>query len=201
LIFPFDQGFLGLPLGGILYAFGPHGLHRQTHIYAGLGLLVNILRSIPFIILMIAIIPFTRFIVGTSIGTSAAIVPLSLAAIPFFARIVEAALSAVQPGLREMGIAIGGNQWQILRRILLAVALPSIIRGFTLMLITLVGYSAMAGAVGGGGLGDVAITYGYQRFNTSIMLATVIILVVLVQIIQFFGERVAKQTDKQQKGY
>ena len=146
-----------------------------------------------FIILLVALIPITRLIVGSAIGTNAAIVPLAIAAIPFFARITESALSEVDPNLVETSLAFGANSWQVVSWGYLSEALPSLIRGATLLLISLIGYSAMAGTVGGGGLGDLAIRYGYDRFNVTIMIETVIILVILVQGVQFLGERIAKR--------
>ncbi len=184
---------VGLPLGVMLYLTRKGHLLEQPQLYRVLATLINITRSIPFIILMIAVIPFTRFIVGTSIGTNAAIVPLSLCAMPFIARIVENALLEVSKGLIEAGLAMGATIWQIIIKILIPEALPTITNGLTLTLINLIGYSAMAGAVGGGGLGDIAIRYGYQRFDISIMLLTIFIMIVLVQIIQFLGDRLAKR--------
>lgn len=183
---------IGLPLGALLFAWQPNGIAPNKIAYKVLGSVINIMRSIPFIILIIAIIPFTRFVVGTSIGTAAAIVPLTVAAFPFFARVVENALQAVHPGLVEAAMAMGATHWQIVTRVLLPEALNSLIRGATLTAITLVGYSAMAGVVGGGGLGDLAMRYGYERFNVPVMIATVIILVVLVQLMQWLGDRCAR---------
>lgn len=183
---------VGLPLGVILYST------RKTHILENrilheiLALIVNITRSIPFIILMIAIIPFTRFIVGTSVGTNAAMVPLSIAAMPFIARIVENAILEVNKGLIEAAAAMGATSWQIITKILIPEALPGIINGLTLTVISLVGFSAMAGTVGGGGLGDVAYRYGYMRFDIEIMLITIAIMIVLVQAMQYFGDKLAK---------
>lgn len=186
----------GIPLGIILYATSNRGLfsHKPTNFFVG-GI-TNIVRSIPYIILMIAIIPFTRFIVGTSIGTNAAIVSLSLSAIPFFARVVESAFVEVPFGLIEAGLSMGASPLQIFRRFILPEAMPAIVNGVTLTLINLVGYSAMAGTIGGGGLGDLAIRYGYERFDTKIMVATIIVLVIFVQIIQSVGDRFAIHLDK-----
>lgn len=183
---------IGLPLGVLLYLTRASGLTPHAFLARILSIVVNSLRSIPFIILLVALIPFTRIIIGTSIGTSAAIVPLCISAIPFVARMVENALLEISSGLIEAGIAMGATTMAIVRRILLPEALPSIINGMTVMLITLVGYSAMAGAVGGGGLGDLAIRYGYQRFNTTIMIVTIVILIVIVQCLQVIGERLAR---------
>ncbi|MGL6176924.1 MAG: methionine ABC transporter permease, partial [Vibrionaceae bacterium] len=160
-----------------------------------LSTIVNIGRSIPFIILLVVIIPLTRLLVGTSIGTTAAIVPLCVGAIPFIARLVEGALVEIPDGLIEAAQAMGASTLQIIMKVLLPEALPAIIHGATVTLVTLVGYSAMAGAVGGGGLGDVAIRYGYQRFDGTMMLITVVILVILVQLIQSIGDYFAKRVD------
>jgi len=182
---------LGLPLGIYLF-LGNHSLFSVGRLpHKTLGYLVNGARSLPFIILMIAVIPFTRIIIGTSIGTTAAIVPLSLAAIPFFARITETALQTVPNGLLEASMTFGASTRQIVTKVLLAESWPSIIRGFTLTIIALIGYSAMAGAIGGGGLGDFAIRYGYQRFDTHIMIITIIVLVAMVQLLQILGDKLA----------
>lgn len=177
---------LGWPLGTLLYS--TKHLKPQKSLHRILGLLINLSRSIPFIILMVAIIPLTRFIVGTSIGIWAAIVPLSLGATPFFARLVNNIYETLPQGLIETGHAMGANIKQIIWRILLPESLPALINVITVTAITLVNYSAMAGTVGGGGLGDLAIRYGYQRFNPGIMLATVAILVVIVQGLQWLGD-------------
>lgn len=185
----------GLPLGVILLTTR-NGSILENKIYnKSIGSIVNIIRAIPFVILLVALVPFTRLIVGTSIGTNAAIVPLAIGAIPFVARIVENALVEVSGGLVEAGQAMGASPWQIIRKILLPEALPAIINGITVTLISLVGYSAMAGAVGGGGLGSVAINYGYLRFDAGIMLATIVILVVLVYLIQLSGDKIAQFWD------
>jgi D-methionine transport system permease protein len=152
------------------------------------GGVVNAARSTPFIILLVAIIPFTRFIVGTSIGTWAAVVPLTLAAAPFIARLVETALREVDNGLVEAAQSMGASTWQIVCKVLLPEALPGIVAGLTISFVSLTGYSAMAGAVGGGGLGDLGIRYGYQRFLPDVMLAVVVILIVFVQLIQSLGD-------------
>jgi len=182
----------GLPLGVVLLTSRKGGILQNTLINLGFGFVVNIIRSIPFIILLVAIVPLTRLLVGTAIGTTAAMVPLSIGAIPFVARLVESALGEVNPGLIEAGLALGATPLQIINNILIPESLPTIINGITITLISLVGYSAMAGAVGGGGLGSVAINYGYQRFDPGIMLATVIILIVLVHIIQYVGDWLAR---------
>ena len=180
---------VGIPWGIFLYLFRPKSITPHPFLYTLLSILVNIMRSIPFIILMIAVIPLTRCLVGTSIGTAAAIVPLSLCAMPFIARIVETALSDIPHGLIEAAVAMGATSQQIVRKVLLPEALFSIIQGITLMLVNLVGYSAMAGAVGGGGLGDLAIRYGYQRFDTTTMLVTITVMILIVQVIQWLGDR------------
>lgn len=183
----------GLPLGVILYVTRKGGIHAKTSIYQTLSALVNMTRSIPFIILMIAIIPFTRWVVGTSIGTNAAIVPLSVCAMPFIARVVESALMEVSPGLIEAATAMGATAWQIIRKVLIPEALPGVINGLTLAIVNLIGYSAMAGAVGGGGLGDLAIRYGYQRFDVMVMLAAIVIMIALVQMVQLSGNYLANR--------
>jgi D-methionine transport system permease protein len=184
---------LGLPVGVTLYVTRRGHILENSVLYKTLTALVNVMRSIPFIILMIAVIPFTRLLVGTSIGTNAAIVPLSLAAMPFVARIVENALLETNQGLIEAALAMGATTWQIITKVLLPESLPNIINGLTLTIVNLVGYSAMAGAVGGGGLGDLAIRYGYQRFNIGIMVITIVIMIIIVQTIQFFGDKIAKR--------
>jgi D-methionine transport system permease protein len=190
---------VGLPLGVMLYVTRKNNLLEHVNLNRLLATIVNITRSIPFIILMIAVIPFTRFIVGTSIGTNAAIVPLSLCAMPFIARIVENAILEVNPGLIEAAIAMGATHWQIIIKVLIPEALPGIVNGLTLTVISLIGYSAMAGAVGGGGLGDLAIRYGYQRFDIRVMLYTIIIMVVLVQAIQFLGDKILASVSRFKK--
>jgi D-methionine transport system permease protein len=179
---------VGIPLGVILFLTRKDQLLDQRFLNLSLGVIVNIGRSIPFIILMVAIIPFTRLLVGTSIGTTAAVVPLAIAAIPFLARIVEGALLEVTNGLIEAALAMGATYKQIVTKVLLPEAMPGIINGITITVITLIGYSAMAGAIGGGGLGDLAIRYGYQRFEISVMIETIVILVVLVQLVQMCGD-------------
>ena len=181
---------LGLPLGTLLFT----SAHVKPHplVYRLIASVINISRSIPFIILLVAIIPLTRVLVGTSIGTHAAIVPLTLGAAPFFARLVDNVYKSLPSGLIEAGFAMGANTWQMVRHILLPEARPALIHAITVTAITLVNYSAMAGTVGGGGLGDLAIRYGYQRFNPIIMLATVAILVLIVQGLQMGGDRFAR---------
>jgi D-methionine transport system permease protein len=183
----------GLPLGTILYVTRKNHILSAPILHQLLSAIINMTRSIPFVILMIAVIPFTRLIIGSSIGTNAAIVPLALCAIPFLARVVENALLEVNKGLIEAATAMGATAWQIIVKVLLPEAMPGIVNGLTLTIISLIGYSAMAGAVGGGGLGDLAIRYGYQRFDLGIMLITIVIMIIFVQSIQYFGDRIAKR--------
>ncbi|WP_040292545.1 methionine ABC transporter permease [Acetonema longum] len=190
------SAILGLPLGVILVATDKGHILENLYINRILGAIANAARSTPFIILMVAIIPLTRLIVGTSIGTEAAIVPLSIAAIPFVGRIVESSLREVDHGVVEAAQAMGASPRQIIFKVLIPEALPSIILGLTITVISLIGYSAMAGAIGGGGLGDLAIRYGYQRFRADIMLITVIILIAQVQIVQSCGDYLARRLDK-----
>ena len=187
---------LGVPLGVLLQTTKKGGILEAPALNKAVGGVVNAVRSIPFIILMVAIIPFTRLIVGSAIGTTAAMVPLVIAAIPFIGRQVETSLTEVPYGLVEAALSMGATPVQIIRRVLLPEAMPSIIQQLTTVVISLVGESAMAGAIGGGGLGDLAIRYGYQRFRPDVMIATVIILIVLVQLVQFAGNRLAKSLDK-----
>lgn len=186
----------GLPLGVILVTTGKGHIMENRKINAGLGSIVNAARSTPFIILMVAIIPLTRMIVGTSIGTKAAIVPLTIAAVPFLGRIIESAIREVDPGVVEAARAMGASPLQIIRKVLVPEALPSIILGITITVVSLISFSAMAGAVGGGGLGDLAIRYGYQRFRPDVMLATVVILIIMVQLVQSCGDYAARRLNK-----
>jgi len=186
---------IGIPVGIVLHLSKKNGLLENPLLNKILGIVVNIGRSIPFIILLVAIIPFTRFVVGTTIGTAAAIVPLTIGAIPFIARLVEGALLEVPSGLVEAAQAMGAKPAQIITKVLLPEALPGIINAVTITLVTLVGYSAMAGTVGGGGLGDVGIRYGYQRFDGTVMMITVVILVFIVQLIQSIGDHLVKHVD------
>jgi len=183
---------LGMVLGIILFLTREKQALANRGVHQILGFIVNATRSVPYIILMISILPLTRWIAGTTIGINAAIVPLTIAAIPFYARICESALSEVSHGLIETAHAIGANTYQLVTKILIPESLPALIRGMTLTIIGLIGYSAMAGAVGGGGLGELAINYGYQRFDAVVTLETVIILIVIVQLVQFFGDYLAK---------
>ncbi|CAO3381959.1 Methionine ABC transporter permease protein [Azospirillum argentinense] len=187
---------LGLPLGVLLAVTGRGELLQNLAFNRIAGVLVNMTRSTPFIILVVAIIPFTRLIAGTSIGTAAAIVPLTVAAVPFIARIVEGAVREVDRGLIEAAQSMGATPFQIIRKVLLPEAMPAIALGLTLSVVSLIGYSAMVGAVGGGGLGDLGIRYGYQRFLPEVMLAVVIVLIVLVQIVQSTGDWIARRVNK-----
>lgn len=199
LLMTFGSGLLacvfGIPLGIALHVSKPGQIWQHASLNWLLGAVVNIGRSIPFIILLVAIIPFTRFIVGSSIGTLAAVVPLTVAAIPFVARLMEGALMEVPAGLTEAAQAMGATRMQIISKVLLPEALPSMLNGVIITLVTLVNYSAMAGVVGGGGLGDVGIRYGYQRFDLQVMLLVILILVILVQLIQSVGDRLVAYVD------
>lgn len=185
----------GLPLGLALVATSRGGIAEKPWLNSLLGAIVNGFRSVPFIILLVALIPLTRLIVGTALGTWAAIVPLAIAATPYYARIAEVSLREVDRGLIDAVRAMGGNRWTIIREVLVPEALPGIIAGFTVTLVTLVGASAMAGAIGAGGLGDLAIRYGYQRFETTVMIAVVIVLIILVCGIQWLGDRLVAKLD------
>jgi D-methionine transport system permease protein len=187
---------LGIPLGVLLYATDKGQILESPMLNKVIGTVVNAIRSIPFIILMVAIIPLTRLLVGSAIGTTAAMVPLVIASIPFIGRQVETSLKEVPYGLIEAALSMGATPMQIISRVLLPESMPSIVAQLTTVVISLVGESAMAGAIGGGGLGDLAIRYGYQRFRPEVMIATVIILIVLVQAVQFVGNTIAKHLDK-----
>jgi D-methionine transport system permease protein len=187
---------LGIPLGVLLYATDKGQILESPMLNKVIGTVVNAIRSIPFIILMVAIIPLTRLLVGSAIGTTAAMVPLVIASIPFIGRQVETSLKEVPYGLIEAALSMGATPMQIISRVLLPESMPSIVAQLTTVVISLVGESAMAGAIGGGGLGDLAIRYGYQRFRPEVMIATVIILIVLVQAVQFVGNTIAKRLDK-----
>ena len=186
---------VGLPLGLVLVGTAPGGFWENRWVNRVVGAIVNGFRSLPFIILLVAVIPLTRILVGTSIGTAAAIVPLSISGIPYFGRVAEVALREVDRGLIEAVRAMGGGNWTIIREALVPEALPSLIAGFTVTLVLLVGASAMAGAVGAGGLGDLAIRYGHQRFETSVMIAVIVVLIALVALIQAGGDRLARSVD------
>ncbi|WP_046116538.1 methionine ABC transporter permease [Ensifer aridi] len=190
---------IGLPIGIFLATSGKGELFPAPNVNRIVGLLVNATRSTPFIILVVAIIPFTRLVTGTSIGTKAAIVPLTIATIPFFARLVEAAIRDIDKGLIEAARAMGATPMQIVFKVLLAEARPALTLALTMTLVSLIGYSAMVGAVGGGGLGDLGIRYGYQRFRPDVMLIVVVVLIVLVQLVQSAGDRLARRFDKRSR--
>ena len=187
---------LGVPLGVLLHTTNKGQILENLIFNKIIGSIVNAIRSIPFIILLVAIIPFTRLIVGSAIGTTAAMVPLVIASIPFIGRQVETSLKEVPGGLVEAALSMGATPMQIITKVLLPEAMPSIVAQLTTVIIALVGESAMAGAIGGGGLGDLAIRYGYQRFRPEVMIATVMILIVLVQLVQFAGNTIAKSLNK-----
>ncbi|MBE8955591.1 MAG: ABC transporter permease [Quinella sp. 2Q5] len=187
---------IGVPLGVLLHTTAKGQILENVVVNQTVGSVVNAVRSIPFIILMVAIIPLTRLIVGSAIGTTAAIVPLVIASIPFIGRQVETSLKEVPAGLVEAALSMGATPLQIISKVLLPEAMPGIVSQLTTVIIALVGESAMAGAIGGGGLGDLAIRYGYQRFRPEVMLATVVVLIVLVQLVQLVGNTIAKHLDK-----
>jgi D-methionine transport system permease protein len=180
---------IGLPLGILVVLTSPGHLLQNRVVYQTLSMIINTFRSIPFVILMIMLIPFARTIIGSSIGPSAAIPSLVIGSAPFFARLVETSLREVDKGVIEMAQSMGASTWQIITRVLLPEARPGIIAGITITTVALVGYSAMAGNLGGGGLGDLAIRYGYMRFQTDVMVVTVVIIIALVQVLQMFGDR------------
>ena len=185
---------LGFPIGVLLHVTGSEdhgGIIPHPVFCSVLSRIVNILRSFPFLILMIVLMPLSRLIIGTSIGTMATVIPLSIAAAPFVARVIETSLKEVDPGVVQAAKAMGSTNWQIIYKVLIPEALPSLVSGVTLTIINLIGYSAMAGAIGGGGLGDLAIRYGYQRFRPSYMFAAVVIIIVMVELIQFIGDRIS----------
>lgn len=183
---------IGLPVGVLLFLTRPQGILPDRGVSWLLNALVNIGRALPFVVLLIALIPFTRLLVGTTLGSTAAIVPITLGAFPFFARIVENALDEVDRGRIEAVVSMGGTLWHIVSRVLLPEALPALVAGITLTIVMLIGFSAMAGVVGGGGLGDLAIRYGYQRFDNQIMAATIVVLLALVMLIQKLGDRLVR---------
>ena len=187
---------LGGPLGVLLFLLGPGQSLERPRVFSVINWLVNTVRSFPFIILLVALVPFTRLVAGTSIGPVAAAVPLSLAAIPYFARLVEQNLRDVPRGVIEAAHAMGASEWQIVRRVLLVEARSGLVLGLTVLAISFLSYSAVAGVVGGGGIGDLAIRYGYYRFQTDVMVLTVAILIVIVQLIQFAGNGIARRLDK-----
>ena len=185
----------GVPLGVLLLVTSRGYFWESPNFYRILGTIVNALRSIPFIILMVAIIPFTKMLVGTSIGTTAAIVPLTVSTIPFTGRLIETSLRTVPYGLIEAATSMGATPWQIIRRVLLPEAMPEIIQNFTITVIVIIGSSAMAGTIGGGGLCDLAIRYGYMRFRADMMIATVLILILMVQLVQWIGDMLSRHYD------
>ena len=187
---------IGIPLGVLLHTTAKNQILECAALNRILGAVVNAVRSIPFVILMVAIIPLTRLLVGSSIGTTAAMVPLVLASVPFIGRQVETSLREIPEGIVEAAQSMGATPMQIVTRVLLPEAMPNIVAQLTTVVISLVGESAMAGAIGGGGLGDLAIRYGYQRFRPDIMIATVVVLIVMVQVVQFAGNYLAKRLDK-----
>lgn len=187
---------IGLPLGLALVVTDKDGIHPMRILNAVLGVIVNVLRSVPFLILLITLIPFTRFVVGTSIGPTATIVPLVIASAPFIARLVESSIKEIDGGVIEAAQSMGASSRQIIFKVMLPEAKPSLVIGSTIAITTILGYSAMSGIVGGGGLGDIAIRYGYYRYQDDIMLITVALLVIIVQIFQEVGMTLARRTDK-----
>jgi D-methionine transport system permease protein len=192
LVSAFFACLLGFPLGTFLYCASPAGLFPKRVLYNVASRIVNLFRSLPFIILMILLIPLSRLIIGTSIGPTAVIIPLSIAAAPFVARVAEAALSEVESGVLIAARAMGSSAFQIIRKVLIPEAMPALISGLALTIINLIGYSAMAGAIGGGGLGDLAIRYGYYRFRMDVTIAAVIIILVLVEAVQLTGTAISR---------
>ena len=188
----------GMIMGVILVVCRPDGIRPCTSLYKVLDIVVNLTRSFPFLILMIAVIPFTRALVGTTIGNTATVVPLVISAAPFVARLIESSLLEVDRGIVEAAQSMGASTWQIITKVLLPEATPSLINGSAIAATTILGYSAMSGAVGGGGLGKLAIMYGYNRYQTDIMFATVVLLIIIVQIFQEIGNRAARHSDKRQ---
>ncbi|MDY4122511.1 methionine ABC transporter permease [Ellagibacter isourolithinifaciens] len=190
---------IGIPLGILLVVTSPNGLRPNRIVSTIVGWIVNIGRSVPFIILLVALIPFTRFIVGTSLGVPGAVVPLVVTAAPFAARMVEQSLEETDSGLVEAAQSFGASTWQIVWKVYLKETLPSLVRGAAITFVTLFGYSAMAGTVGAGGLGDIAIRYGYQRFQTDVMIFAVLLCVVLVIVFQAIGDVTARKIDKRRR--
>ena len=186
----------GLPLGALVTVTAPNSLRPHRVLNAVLGWIVNIGRSIPFIILLVALIPVSRFLMGTSLGVVGAIVPLVVAATPFIARMVESSLQEVSPGCIEAAESFGAGTLQIVWKVMFPEALPSLVRGASIAFITIFGYSAIAGAIGAGGLGDIAVRYGYYRYQDNVMIATIVILIILVQLVQTVGDRIARAIDK-----
>lgn len=184
---------IGLPLGVLLFITRREGVLPAPRLNQLLGSIINVGRSLPFIVLLIALIPFTRVIVGTTLGSTAAVVPITIGAFPFFARVVESALDEVDKGRIEAILSMGGNAWHVISKLLLPEALPALLAGITLTIVMLIGFSSMAGVIGGGGLGDLAIRYGYQRFNDQVMIGTVVILVAMVQLVQSTGDHLVRR--------
>ncbi len=187
---------LGLPMGVLLVTSEENGILPMPKLNKVLNLVVNLVRSVPFLILLIAIIPFTRFVIGTTIGSTATVVPLVIGAAPFVARLVESSIKEVDKGVIEAAVSMGCSPFQIIRKVMIPEAVPSLIMGAAIATTTILGYSAMAGICGGGGLGDLAIRFGYYRYQNDIMVITVVLLVVLVQVIQEIGTNIAKKQDK-----
>ena len=196
IVSTFFSYVFGIVMAVVLVICRKDGIRPNPVVYSVLDVVVNLTRSFPFLILMIAVIPFTRYIVGTTIGNNATVVPLVIAAAPFVARLIESSLLEVDNGVVEAAQSMGASTWQIITKVLLPEALPSLINGSAVAAITILGYSAMSGAVGGGGLGKLAIMYGYNRYQTDIMIATVILLIIIVQIFQSFGNWATRHSDK-----
>lgn len=187
---------IGLPLGILLFVTDKDLFLENRTVKSILGFIVNMIRSIPFIILLVALLPITNLITGSTIGPTAASVSLSVAGIPFFARIVETSLRETNKGIIEAAVAVGATPWMIIKDVLLSEARPGIIQGVTLTMISLIGYSAMAGIIGGGGIGDLAIRFGYYRYDNTVMLTTIVVLICLVQLIQLAGDLIARKVDR-----
>lgn len=188
--------FIGLPLGVILFITDRGLFLENKYVKQAVGIIINLIRSVPFIILLVFLLPVTSLLLGTTIGPMAASVSLSVAAIPFYARIVESAAREIDKGVIEAAVAAGASPWMIIKHIVLPEAKPGLITGLTITAISLIGYSAMAGTIGGGGIGDLAIRYGYYRYDDTVMFTTVILLIVIVQLVQYFGDFIAKTVDK-----
>lgn len=187
---------IGLPLGVLLILTGPAGLHEHLILYRIMDIAINLLRSVPFLILMVILIPFTRLIAGKSYGSTATVVPLVVAAVPFISRMVESALREVDTGVIEAAVSMGAGNKSLILKVLLGEARSSLVNGATIATVTILGYSAMAGVIGGGGLGDITIRYGYYRYETGMMMVTLVILVALVQLLQLIGTKIAKKIDR-----
>lgn len=183
---------IGLPLGVLLFVSRRNGILPLPRLHNVLGTIINVGRSLPFVVLLVALIPFTRLIIGTTLGSTAAIVPITIGAFPFFARVVETAMDEVDYGRIEAILSMGGSVRHVIGKVLLPEALPALLAGITLTMVMLIGFSSMAGVIGGGGLGDLAIRYGYQRFDNHIMVATVVVLIVMVQGVQSIGNRLVR---------